>query len=481
MNSFVWKHRVALLFSLFITLRLVFLFRYPPFSDEAIYVRWGQLMIQVPQLAWASLTYFLRQPLAFWLFGIGSGIFGSPFIGARLAALLVNSISFFFFADWVKHMANEKVAAISLFLFAVCPVFIFFQATALMDGLLMSAVIILLWALSKKNLAIVATASAFALWIKSTGIILVLGTAGVMLYERRKHLLTALCHVALYLGITLGLLLPLILHPQFKLLFAGSQAFTYSLSELLSFPVMVWVTNIGVILYTLLIYLTPLYPIALYFSRTQLLKRHFLSLVYWEVLTAGVVILTGKLFTTRYILLTFVPMVPLLAAGFSELLSKKWKIIGILGLALPVILSAVLIFNARWFFALFPYHTPMAQEKNYAYYWTSGYAAAEAVIYIRTMIATGPPVILSVADAPGNPSDYIMATFYKNPTLAITILNSPEDLRQQTPLFQKYPAYYIGRKDTLFPFLLPYLTEVKKFWTPDGADFVGIYSVRIPK
>lgn len=481
MKSFVWKHRIALLFCLFLLLRLLFLFRYPPFSDEATFVRWGQLMVQKPMFRWASLQYVSRQPLAFWLFGLGSLIFGTPFIGARLAALLVNTVSFFFLADWVKRIANEKVTMITLLLFAICPIFIFFQTLALMDGLVVTAMVILLWSLSRKNLVVTAIALALSLWIKSTGLIMALVTAGAIAYADRKRPFTALWRLGLCMGLTIILLLPLLVRPERTFLFAEPHVFTYSPLELLSFPFTVWMRNIGITLFALLLYIGPLYPVALFFSRSQLSRRHFFILLYWIATTSGIAILTGKLFTTRYVLISLIPLLPLLGSGIYELLVKKKRIIVILGLSLPVIFSGILILNARWFFSLFPDHTPVTQERNYAYYWTSGYAAADAVKYIRSTLATGSPVILAVADAPGSPSDYMLATFYTHRSLAVILLNSPGDLKNQASLIRSYPTYYIARRDTLPVFLLPYLTEVKKFPTPDGADFVGIYSVQIPQ
>lgn len=481
MKSFVWRHRITLLFCIFLLLRLVFLFRFPPFSDEAIYVRWGQLMVQNPMLRWASMQYVSRQPLAFWLFGLGSLVCNTPFIGARLAALLVNVVSFFFLFDWVKRIANEKVAAITIFLFAVCPIFVFFQPLALMDGFLITIMIILLWSLSRKNLVVTAIALALSLWIKSTGLIMALAAAGAIAYAERKRPLTALWHLGLCTGLTIILLLPLLVQPERRFLFAEPHIFTYSIPELLQPPFTVWMRNIGIALFALLIYISPLYPVALFFSRTQLSRRNFLFLIYWVTSTAGIVILTGKLFTTRYVLMSLVPLLPLIASGTYELLAKKHRMVVVIGLSLPVIFSIILIINARWFFFLFPDHTPLTQERNYAFYWTSGYAAVNVAKYIRSTIATGSPVILAVADSPGSPSDYILATFYSDRTLSVIFLNSPEDLKNQTALIQRYPMYYIARRDTLFPFLIPYLTEVKQFPTPDGADFVGIYSVQVPK
>ncbi len=480
MKSFVWKYRIALLFCLFLFLRLVFLFRYPPFSDEAIYVRWGRLMVQHPAFRWASLHYVSRQPLAFWLFGLGAQVFGTPFTGARLAALFVNTVSFFFFADWVKRFANEKVTTITLFLLATCPIFIFFQPLALMDGLLITTMVILLWSLARKNLVITAVALALSLWIKSTGFIMLLAAAGTIAYTDRKRPLTALWHLGLCMGLAIILLLPLLVRPERTFLFAESHIFTYSIVELLQLPVTVWMRNIGITVFALLIYITPLYPAALFFSRTQLSRRNFFFLLTWVAITAGIIILMGKLFTTRYIAVSLVPLLPLIASGTYQLLEKK-RILGVLSLLLPVILSGVLILNARWFFFLFPDHTPLTQERNYAYFWTSGYAAADAATYIRASLGRGTPIILAVADSPGSPSDYVLATFYSDRSRSVIFLNSPEDLKNQAALIRTYPTYYIARHDTLPLFLMPYLTEVKKFPTPDGNDFVGIYTVRAPK
>ncbi len=480
MKSFVWKHRIAFLFCLFLFLRLLLLFRYPPFSDESIYVRWGQLMVQNPMMRWASIHYVSRQPLAFWIFGIGSHIFGTPFIGARLAVLIINAISFFFFADWVSHIVNEKISVIALFLFAVTPIFVFFQTVALMDGLLVTAMVLLLWSLSRKNIVVTAFSLAVSLWIKSTGLIMALVAMGAITYADRKHPFTALLRIGLCMGITVILLLPLLLRPDRSFLFAEPHSFTYSIRELFTFPFPIWVRNIGIVVFALLVYVNPLYPIAIFFSRNQLPRRYFYFLLYFTLATAGIVILTGKLFTTRYVLICLVPLLPLLASGIYDLWVKKRRLIVIMTLTFPAIFSGILILNARWYFWLFPDHTPLTQERNYAYYWTSGYASSDAARYIRSNISHGTPVLLAVADTPDNPSDYILATFYSSRTIAVIFLNSQEDLKNQAKLIQTYPTYYIVRRDTSPPFLLPYLTEVKKFPTPDGADFVGIYAVQIP-
>ncbi len=56
---------INLLFALFLFVRLVNLTALPIFNDEAIYVNWGQIMVNKPGFAFYSL-FDGKQPLLMW-------------------------------------------------------------------------------------------------------------------------------------------------------------------------------------------------------------------------------------------------------------------------------------------------------------------------------------------------------------------------------------------------------------------------------
>lgn len=484
MKLFLWKYRIQIIFALFLLLRLIFLFRYPPFNDESIYVRYGQLMVASPDFRWASIQYFAKQPLAFWIFGWGAAAFGGPFTGARLAALLINSVSFYFFLDWLRRTVKEEITVVTLILFAVCPIFILFQSLALMEGFLLAAFIVLLWALKRyaqtkslRYVAAMAVALAFGLWVKSNVIVLVIITIGILAYTSRKRPTRALLEVGGLLLGTLILLSPLFTRPDARLMFADPEQYTYSLKELLRFPIVAWVNNGAQTFLGLFLYLGPIYFIALFISGRHMPRPQFMPLAWWSAALFGASVLLGKIFTIRYAVLGVIPLLPLIAEGL--LISPKRRMLALIaGIGAPFIFSVLLIMHAPWFFALFPTGTVLAGERNYGYYYTSGYAVSDAIRYVRKNLVNG-PTILAVADTPGNPTDTVMATFYNNPTVVATIVNSPEDLAHYAPIIRKYQGYLMARKDTLLPFFLPYISEVKKFPTPEGSDFVGIYKINL--
>src|SRR5258705_11681463 len=114
--------KLLLLAATFIGLRLVFIFTFPPFTDESLYIRWGQLMVNRPDMHWASIGYLSRQPLGFWLFGIGAILFNNP-LGARFIVLLVNIPILFTTYFITKRVASEKTALFAASILKLSPLF----------------------------------------------------------------------------------------------------------------------------------------------------------------------------------------------------------------------------------------------------------------------------------------------------------------------------------------------------------------------
>ncbi|MCS7093053.1 MAG: glycosyltransferase family 39 protein [Patescibacteria group bacterium] len=119
--------------------RLLFLDKFPIFSDEGIYIKWAKTAWQDASLRFISLTDG-RQPLQTWatipflkLFPENSLLAGRLFaVFSGLTAL----VGIFFLS---YYLFGKKTALISSLLYVLTPLFLFFDRIALVDSLVNSA------------------------------------------------------------------------------------------------------------------------------------------------------------------------------------------------------------------------------------------------------------------------------------------------------------------------------------------------------
>ena len=108
----------------------------PVFADEAIYIRWSQVMMSEPTLRFLPLSDG-KQPLFMWLTIPFLKVFADPlFAGRALSAFsgLITSIGIFFLGYLL--FKSKKVGVIASLLYIVAPFTIFFDKLALADSML---------------------------------------------------------------------------------------------------------------------------------------------------------------------------------------------------------------------------------------------------------------------------------------------------------------------------------------------------------
>src|SRR3989344_3838664 len=143
------KILLFLIFFSFIILRLFLIFTFPPFIDESLYTWWGMQSILDPEKRFVAVYFWGKQPLPFWIYGLGSFLFEDPIIGARLFNLILAIPGFFFLYHLIKNLKGKTASIIALIFLTFAPAFILFQSLALMDGMLLTLNIIALWILFK--------------------------------------------------------------------------------------------------------------------------------------------------------------------------------------------------------------------------------------------------------------------------------------------------------------------------------------------
>lgn len=108
----------------------------PVFADEAIYIRWSQVMKSESTLRFLPLSDG-KQPLFMWLTIPFLKIFSDPLIAGRFTSVYagLGTIMGIFFASYVVFK-DKRVSLLASLLYAVVPFAVFFDRMALSDSLL---------------------------------------------------------------------------------------------------------------------------------------------------------------------------------------------------------------------------------------------------------------------------------------------------------------------------------------------------------
>lgn len=451
-----------LIFLLFLGLRFYFIAMFPSFTDESLYIRWGQLMIRLDDFRWISISQLSRQPLALWILGFGSTLTRDPIIGARLLVLLFNIPVFFLVYEMTKKLYNEKSALVAVFLLSTIPLCILTQSLALMDGFIFALGTLLLYILSteKKNTLAIGIVLGLSLWIKTTGLYLVLFTILTLVLQRKKVKLVTIIPVVCII------ILPLLLRSDMQNLLNEPNSFLFTIKELSVFPIAIWGAHLYETIIGLFLYLNPIFWIIVLLSYNAVKKQSWTTAIIWIGIPIIIDLILGKNFRFRYFTFGFAALLPVISAFVHEKFSNKPLVIGF------IMYSLFFIINPPAFYSLFP---TSSGERDYALSWPSGYGMREAAGWIDT----NQPMVIAVVDSPGNPGDYILARFSESPNIKIVFvtLSTPSEFSKIFPLVSKIPVYLVTRSSLIPQWAATNLRPVQTFSKPYTQEVIGIYQI----
>lgn len=473
---------LVFLFLIFVAVRVFFILTFPPFTDESLYIRWGMLMVDNPAYHWASITSVSRQPLAFWLFGLGAVFFRSPLIGARLVVLLCNIPSFFFVTALTKKLSGAKAVLVSAAILAFTPLFILTQSLALMDGLLFAVATGLIWLIFTRDrrltipeLLITGIALAAALWMKTTALFIVFLSLLSIAYMYRKNGMRnrfTILDISVTCVVASVLLLPLVLRPDIRLVFEEPGSFLSSGLQPAQLP-SVWGANAVSVFSALLLYIGPV----LFFLLFIPLKRAKLPIqMIWFVLPVACFTLLSKSVRLRYGILGSAILIPFLSGIMVKHLdTARRRTAGSVYWLAVILYCLYFVVLPSSFFMLFP---SASGERDYALSWPSGYGIPDLVRYIDAAAKYG-EIVIAVPDSPGNPSDFLLSNYYFSERVRIIFvtITSPSELRKIEPLTRKVPVFLATRESLVIPSVRPYLTEIVRFPKPGGLDSIRLYRI----
>jgi len=357
----------------------------PVFGDEAIYLRWSQIIKNEETMRFVPVGDG-KQPFFMWLTVPFFKIFSDPLLAGRAVSVMsglgiIFGLYFIFF--FISRHRWQSLLPVIIYLFL--PFSFFFDRLSLPDNLLsFFGVFSLLFALllskyPRFDLSMVLGLTLGLAWLTKSPAIyfLALSWFTFFLYSPKNFkywylpLISSLIAFTIYNILRLG--------PQFHMIGLRNLDYVWPIGEILKHPLdplkphlidlfHIYRQFIGAILVLLLVFLRYRLPLAT--------NKLILVLVAWWL---GPVILNcavAKSFTARYILYTLPSLILLLSLIFFKISAKLKYLI----LALLLIPNLIYIINL----SLTPFTASLpSTESGYLSDWTSGWGIKPASDYLK--------------------------------------------------------------------------------------------------
>lgn len=408
--NFITKHRLeifilAVLILGYFALRLPNLTLQPIFADEAIYIRWAQVIKAEQTLRFLPLSDG-KTPLFMWAMVPLFKIIADPLLAGRLLSVFSGFLTLLGVFFLSKRIFNTRTAFWAGLLYSITPYTVFFDRMALVDSMLSAFTIWVIY---------------FALWLVKSlrlDISMILGyllggavltkTPGMLNFfmipltlvgfRREKSSGHSLLKLALLWGVavTIGLVIynMLRLGPNFQLLSSRNSDYIFSPLELTGRPLDPFIPHLHdisdwfpklltwpILLCLVIGWAYILFGLFRQSFRGQYLQR--LVILLWALIPLILNMAFLRTFTARY-LLGSIPLFLVIAGfGVTKLLPPLAYIKRLpLFLMLLVLVPLPLYFN--YYLLTSPGKAPLPKEERSGYFeqWTAGYGFSEIAQYL---------------------------------------------------------------------------------------------------
>lgn len=404
---------------LYFTTRFQNLTAIPVFGDEAIYVRWSQVIKSVETLRFVPVTDG-KQPLYMWILAVALKFFNDPLVVGRTVSIFAGfgtMISLFFASIFIVNYSskstniktflqdsiekNHGIGLLSAFIYALLPFAFFFDRMALPDNLLSFFGItsfvftILLSKFKRLDLAMILGIILGLSWLtKSPAIYFItLSFATFLVFNFKDFksyifpIVSTIFSFVIYNILRLG--------PQFNVIAQRNKDYVWSFSEIIKHPLDPLVPHIRDIFSIYSQYISiPVLLLSVFFFFFFIFKKvdvkkkalhleYFIILAWWFLpLLANSAI--AKVFTARYILFTLPPLIILISLGINSFIKNTFSVFKNSFSQYFIILLAF-AFNIFWLWSISI--TPMTKslpsvEQGYISDWTSGWGIKDASVYL---------------------------------------------------------------------------------------------------
>jgi len=390
-NNWIYILGGILILAIF-SLRFIHLTILPIFADEAIYVRWAQVMKAEETLRFLPLSDG-KEPLFMWVVIPFLKFIHDPLFAGRFVSVLAGfgttiGISFL---SWLLFK-SKKIALVAGLIYAVSPFSFFFDRMALVDSMLSMfgiwTFILAYLAFTKERLDF-AMLAGFALggaWLtKSPALFFALMLPTLWLFVKRpKSLIKVVPLTLVTVAIGYGFYNILRLGPNFSLIASRNLDYVYPIKHFLVSPLdplkpwllqsWQWIVMMGpwaILVLGLIGYLVNW-------------KKNWKQMIVLTIWFLGPIFVQSefaKVFTARYILFSIPFLVILAASAFSEE-RKNW--LKILAVILAFFVAQSLVFDYHLLINPEKADLPRSERSGYLEEWTAGQGIREIADYIKS-------------------------------------------------------------------------------------------------
>lgn len=374
-------------------LRTYNIFSIPIFADEAIYLRWAQVMRAVSSLRFLPLDDG-KQPLFMWLTIPFLKVIADPLLAGRTLSALCGLGTMIGIFLITRTFTRPRTALFAAALYAFSPFTVFFDRMALVDSML---TLFGVWSLYfgiltastlRLDYAMLTGFSlGFAYLTKSPGLFFLLLLPSTILVAnvdkkgRWGRLGKLVCLWIVSWVIALGLYNILRLGPNFHMLALRNKDYVFSFSEVLKHPLDPTIAHFKEILEwssKLLPATTLLSAVLGLILAFKKQSRFVLLLLVWVVGPLLVESAFAKTFTARYILFTLPPLFIFAAMITRSLKSKNALVFASAFLFIPPLYIDYLLIQKPTIAPL-----PRVERSGYLEEWTSGTGIREIAQYVQ--------------------------------------------------------------------------------------------------
>jgi 4-amino-4-deoxy-L-arabinose transferase-like glycosyltransferase len=438
------SNKFALVVILILWISLFFhvlsLTKLPIFADEAIYIRWTQLIID----DWKQYLFFPlndgKTPLQFWLMLPWQFLPLNQLASARLFSVFVGlfQILSMIWVTWILKGKKQAMFFTAVFT-AFLPFWYFQHGMVLLDNLMTLWLTLFLGfsllmiqknshsLVTKRRVLLAGLAGlafGLALLTKIPAVLAVPSLSLVLFYKMKlKDILSRTLLLAFSFTVGILLFLTLALHPAFGQLFARGGDFLFSISDIVydqawrqTLPSSVNYFNI------FWVYLTPavvLLNISSLFVRKNQARSH---LLFWMgVVFLFPIVLMGKVVYSRYLFpasIFFTLNAALAIESIFEVIKSKSvnakQIVVSLTIALLIANTASASANFIFYSIVNPSLLPLvsSDQEQYLYQWSAGYGIVEVTQLIQSL-AQYQKVAVATEGSFGTLPDGIMAYLHR--------------------------------------------------------------------
>lgn len=484
----------------FFILRLYHLTVLPIFNDEAIYTYWGQEMLHNSKLFFYSL-YDAKPPLLMWIFGLAVNIFHDPLIGGRLVSILCGLLTLIGLYSIGKMYFSKRVGIIASFFYSIVPLFHFYDRQALMESAIGSITVWVVFFIltyirtpTIQTIIILGILIGLGIWIKTNAILLLLPVVIILLLYghleltstsqklRNKFGKTVQSKFQIFFKITSVLLftiiisiLPLLLQPEFWRTISSNSRYSLTISELLHFPVLHWITNIKGIIDIIFWQITPIITWWIILGLLVKHKTQTNSIIVFSFSLIILIVLITRTMNPRYIVSFLPPLLITASIGLDWIIQKNNIFLTSLFLLIncvPFGLTLLQSFHPLSYFSLLSRVTGYSQEWEYVKNWSSGYGIPETVAFLREQ-SKKKHILVGVRIDSGNPESAIMSYFFNNPNITPIFVDTKYFQSSGFNCISSTVPFYFIARDGIINDLLPTLVEMKRFYKSKQSAFIN--------